>query len=302
MIDIPPEFVQRIIAVHGPRAQAWFEALPPLVSQLQDRWALEIGAPFLPLSYHYVTRARQHPDRAVVLKLGVPGAELAREAQCLIAFGGRGAVRLLESDLKLGALLLDRITPGWDIRSLDDAQAISATSDVLKRLHRPAPDASVFPTVQDWGKGFRRLRDKYGGQTGPIPGAIFARAEATFSDLANSMYRPVLLHGDLHHENILASDRDGWLAIDPQGVIGEPAYEVGAFLRNPMPSLLDRPNLEGALACRIQLFSETLGLDPIRLRGWGFAQAVLAAVWSIEDHEFGWEQWLAVANALQPSA
>jgi streptomycin 6-kinase len=129
-----------------------------------------------------------------------------------------------------------------------------------------------------------------------------AKAEATFFDLANSMSRPVLLHGDLHHENILASDRDGWLAIDPQGVIGEPAYEAGAFLRNPMPSFLDRPKLEEVLARRIQLFSETLGLDPIRLRGWGFAQAVLAAVWSIEDHESGWEQRLAVANALQPSA
>jgi streptomycin 6-kinase len=302
MIDIPPEFVQRTIDVHGPRAREWFEALPSLVSHLQDRWALEIGAPFLPLSYHYVTRARQNLDRAVLLKLGVPGVDLDREAQCLIAFGGRGAVRLLESDLKLGALLLERITPGWDIRGLDEAQAISATADVLKRLHRPAPDASAFPTVQDWGKGFGRLRDKYGGQTGPIPGAIFARAEATFFDLANSMSHPVLLHGDLHHENILASDRGGWLAIDPQGVVGEPAYEVGAFLRNPMPSLLDRPNLEGVLARRIQLFSETLGLDPIRLRGWDFAQAVLAAVWSIEDHESGWEQWLGVANALKRSA
>jgi streptomycin 6-kinase len=302
MIDFPPEFVQRTIAVHGPRAQEWLDTLPSLISQLQDRWALEIGAPFLPLSYHFVTRARQSPDREVVLKLAVPGQDLYREARCLVAFGGRGAVRLLESDLELGALLLERITPGWDIRGLDDAQAISATTDVLKRLHRPATDASMFSTVQDWGKGFHRLRGKYGGHTGPIPGAIFARAEAIFSDLANSMSRPVLLHGDLHHENILASARDGWLAIDPQGVIGEPAYEVGAFLRNPMPSLLDRPNLEQVLARRIQLFSETLGLDPIRLRGWGFAQAVLAAVWSIEDHESGWEQWVAVANALQRSA
>jgi streptomycin 6-kinase len=79
------------------------------------------------LSYHYGTRARQNPDRAVVLKLGLPGVDLNRGAQCLVAFGGRGAVRLLESDLKLGALLLERITPGCDIRGLDEAQAISAT-------------------------------------------------------------------------------------------------------------------------------------------------------------------------------
>ncbi len=97
------------------------------------------------------------------------------------------------------------------------------------------------------------------------------------------MAEPVLLHGDLHHENILAAEREPWLAIDPKGLVGEPAYEVGAWLRNPMPQLLDMPQPGRILARRINQLAEELGFDRARLRDWGLAQAMLSAWWSMED-------------------
>jgi streptomycin 6-kinase len=101
----------------------------------------------------------------------------------------------------------------------------------------------------------------------------------------------VLLHGDLHHGNVLAAAREPWLAIDPKGLTGEPAYEVGALLRNPLPQLLSWPHPARVTERRIAQLSEELGLERARVRGWGLAQAMLSAWWSIEDEgelgEFG---------------
>ena len=109
-------------------------------------------------------------------------------------------------------------------------------------------------------------------------------AETLFAELSASMAAPVLLHGDLHHDNILAAQRHPWLAIDPKGLIGEQAYETGALLRNPLQQLLQVPQPSRILSRRIDQLAEELALDRMRIRGWGLAQAVLSAWWSVEDH------------------
>jgi streptomycin 6-kinase len=91
-----------------------------------------------------------------------------------------------------------------------------------------------------------------------------------------------LLHGDLHHGNVLFDHKRGWLAIDPKGVAGELEYEAGAALRNPA----GRPDL--FLSCdivrrRMKRFEQVLHLDGDRALRWAFSQAVLSAIWSWED-------------------
>jgi len=154
------------------------------------------------------------------------------------------------------------------------------------------PPEHPFPTVAKWGAGFARLRATYGGATGPLPTDLVQRAEALFAELLNSSAEPVLLHGDFHHENILAAQRAPWLALDPKGVAGEPAYEVGALMRNP------RPQPAAVLARRADILAEVLGLDRGRLLQWSFAQAVLSAWWSVEDHGHGGENAIEVARSL----
>ena len=132
-----------------------------------------------------------------------------------------------------------------------------------------------------------------------MPEALVADAEGLFGELIGSMAEPVLLHGDLHHDNILAAQREPWLAIDPKGLVGEPAYEVGALLRNPhLRRLVAAPNVEQTMARRVAQLSEELSLDRERIRGWGLAQAVLSAWSSIEDHGLGWEPAIACAEIL----
>ncbi len=92
----------------------------------------------------------------------------------------------------------------------------------------------------------------------------------------------VLLHGDLHHDNILQNG-DDWLVIDPKGVIGQPAYEVAAFIRNPMPELLNHADAPNIIHKRINRLATILELPSQRILDWCFVQAVLSLVWAIED-------------------
>jgi streptomycin 6-kinase len=126
----------------------------------------------------------------------------------------------------------------------------------------------------------------------------YDQAERLFAELLSSAAAQVLLHGDLHHFNILSAERSPWLAIDPKGVIGEPAYEAGALLRNPFPKLLDLDDPGRLLSRRVSILAEALDLDARRIRGWAVAQAVLAAVWSIEDDESVNDYWVTCADLL----
>ena len=128
--------------------------------------------------------------------------------------------------------------------------------------------------------------------------SLTGRAADQFAELCDSSGEEVVLHGDLHHFNVLRSG-DGWLAIDPKGVVGERAYEPGALLRNPWPGLLDEPDPTGVLRRRSAQLAETLNLDLERVRAWAYVQALLAAAWCVEDG-FDPAFPLAVAERLEP--
>jgi streptomycin 6-kinase len=195
-------------------------------------------------------------------------------------FAGRGAVRLVAQAGR--ALLLERLAPGQALTQRvldgDDDGATAILCDVMTALHREAPAAADLPTVEDWGGDF----DPYRGGEGPLPVTMVNRAALWFDELCRSQGPRVVLHGDLHHDNVLFDARRGWLAIDPKGVVGERAYECGALLRNPTedasrfadPAIIDR---------RVGIICERLGFDRARVLGWCFAQAVLSAVWAVQD-------------------
>jgi streptomycin 6-kinase len=195
-------------------------------------------------------------------------------------------------------MLLERLQPGGPPAEVgDDEEATLAAAGVMKKLWRPAPPDHGFPTVSDWARGFGRLRRRYGGGTGPMPGKLVSVAEALFAELLASEGGPLLLHGDLHQENILSAGREPWLAIDPKGVVGEAAYDTAALLHNPVVAL-DAPDPRRLLERRLDVLSGELGLDRARVRAWGLAQAVLAAYWGLEDGGRVWEEALDFARLL----
>jgi len=287
-VEVPDRFAGRMARVWGEPGRRWLDRLPALVEQCAQRWSLTVARPF-PLSYTYVAPAIRADGSPAVLKLGVPGtAELATGAAALRLAGGHGMAALLDADLPAGALLLERVEPGEQLTALaaaDDEAATAVLVDVMRRIHRPVPEPEPLPTVARWGRAFAALRDRYGGGTGPFPAALVDRAERSYAELVASSAPPVLLHGDLHHDNVLRSDRAGWLAIDPKGLLGEPAFDVGALLHNPWPDLLTWPEPGRLLARRVDQLADGLGVDRTRVRDWGFAFAVLSAVWLDEDGE-----------------
>jgi streptomycin 6-kinase len=104
----------------------------------------------------------------------------------------------------------------------------------------------------------------------------------------------------LHHYNILAAERTAWLAVDPKGVVGEPAYEAGALLRNPVPHVFGWNDLAAKTARRVAMLAEQLDLPAERIAGWAYAQMVLSAWWSLEDGGAPDPGWEALLAALEP--
>jgi len=237
--------------------------------------------------------------KAGILRDGSPEKELVTEHDALRHFGGNGMVNLLDTDLSLGVLLLEQLIPGYPLRVVEaDDGATLIAAEVMRQLWKEPPSRHGFPTITDWASGLTKLKRQFGGGYGPFPGKLVEKAKEFFSELLQSSSRDIVLHGDLHHDNILQSERSPWLGIDPKGVIGEPGYEVGAFLRN-ISSQGDEKDLAGRLTRAIDQFSEYLGLDRQRIIKWGFAQSVLSAWWSYEDHERSWEDGLAWARRFE---
>jgi streptomycin 6-kinase len=282
MFFIPDEFAHKMIALAGAEGHAWIDRLPSILAACEQRWGLTIGLPF-DLSFNYVAPAIRSDGTPVVVKAFLPNGETS-QVEALRLFDGHGMVRLLSWDPDDEVMLLERLRPGTLLSTEeDDEKVTSIAASVMRQIWRTVPPGHTFPTVSDWGKGFARLRQHYGGGCGPFPVALLEEAETLFSELNASIAEPVLLHGDLHHENILAAEREPWLAIDPKGVVGEPAYETGALLRNQLSVVLKAPQPDRVMARRVDQLSDELDIDRARVRGWGLAQAVLSVWWDVED-------------------
>lgn len=297
-LDLPDHFVKTITSIHDDGAE-WIAALPEFLAAVAERYDLTLGAPFK-LSYNYVCEATRRDGTPVVLKLTPPYDEFYTEVAALRHYGVEGCVEVLDADPDAGIVILERIFPGTMLREVqDDDEATQIAAGVMMKLWRPLPAEHNFPTVAKWSEGLQRLRDDHNGSTGPLPAHLVERAEALYRELLNSAPPPVLLHGDLHHDNILRATRAPYLAIDPKGLAGEPAYEVGPLFYNPQPEIYQSPNLVQVLRRRLAILTEQLQIDRERLLACAFAHSVLSAAWSVEDGEAdGWQETIRISEAL----
>ena len=291
-----PEAFRRTVRGAFPEGAAWLESLPSRIEQCEHRWHVRIAGEPFDLSFNYVAPARTAEGRDVVVKIGVPRPELESEIRTLRLYGGGAAVELLDADEHQGMLLLERARPACKLSDVrDDEQATVIAARVMRDLWRPLPAGHTFPAAKHWAAGLGRLRRRFGGGTGPFEARLVEAAESLFEELPASGAPSVLVHGDLHHFNILSATRRPWLAIDPKGLAAEPAYDVGALLRNPSP---DRYLDAAVQRRRVELLAAELGLDRHRVAGWGVAQAVLSAWWHYEDGGAGWGSAMACAETL----
>ncbi len=233
------------------------EQMKAIADAVAADWGLELGEPFALSRYSYV--APVSPE--AVLKVAWAGDdESLHEAESLVVWDGDGAVRLLRSDPSRRALLQERAQPGTDLSELPEEHAVAAAVDVGRRLWRPA--AAPFRWIGDHVPGWIDRGEREGDEGSEL--VPLAR------ELLDSLEvgRTTLIHGDLHHHNIL-SHGGRYVAIDSKAMLGDPEYDVPSFLWNPLSyRMTDRARTERRIAAFVDA-----GLDDFKIRAWTVIRA-----------------------------
>jgi streptomycin 6-kinase len=261
---------------------AWRRSAPRLAVEVAADWGLTLGEPYLPGVGGHVVRVELGDGVPAVLKLFWPHREAEQEADALERWDGEGAVRLLARDDERSALLLERCEPGTFLSAAADPLGVLV--ELLPRLWKPADGfRTLAAEAEHWLDGpdlaavpDPRLRDA---------------ARALLRELGPTQGEPVLLHQDLHGENVLAAEREPWLVIDPKPLAGERDFQAAPIVRSRELGHSRRDVLY-----RLDRLCSELGLDRERARGWTIAQTVAwmggsdvdpahvdVAAWLLED-------------------
>jgi streptomycin 6-kinase len=278
-LKVPDQVVRMNLSANGEAGRAWLDALPGIVEQLCHRWDLSIGPAFEGGCVGFVAPADRGDGTRAVLKISLVDEETRTEADALRVWDGEGAVRLLDADPGLGALLLERLEPGAPLEHHPDRdRAISIGCSLLRRLWRTVPGDHPFPLVRDlaarWAREIPERFDRLGR---PFEAKLAGDAAQFCVEFATSSEPIVLANRDYHLGNVLAARREPWLLIDPKPLAGEPAFDTGHFLRSLLTPGVNRSRVD-ALVDRL---AAELRLRADAIRMWAFVRSIEDALWGI---------------------
>jgi streptomycin 6-kinase len=258
---------------------AWLDRLPAVAAELADRWALVLGGPFEGSHVSLAIPAERADGSRAVLKLNFPDSETEHEPDALAFWDGVGAARLLERADDLAALLVERLDPGaqlWAVGDEDEANTIAA--QVLGSLQRDpgegAPFRALAGEAERWSA---EIPERWQHAGRPFERSLVEELVRACDELAAGGARRVLLHQDFHGGNVLKSG-DGWRAIDPKPLVGDPAFDTASLLRDRRGLLADG-RFAARMRRRLDLLSEALELDRERMRLWGVVHAL---AWGVD--------------------
>ncbi|GAA2799843.1 aminoglycoside phosphotransferase family protein [Kribbella solani] len=282
-LDVPGSFAVSYVKMFGIEGEEWIAGLPALVQGLLDRWELkrdgDAGAGEASLVFPVV---RTDGSRAA-LKLQQPREETTAALIGLQAWNGDGIVRMLDHDPQSSAMLLEHLDNSRTLASLeDDDVAITTLAGIMARLHAaPAPE------------GLRGLGDIAYEMLASVPAAVAALPDPDdqrrVQDWASAVTELVgepgdrMLHWDLHYDNILAADREPWLAIDPEPLVGDPGFDLWPALDSQWDDVVAKGNPTRVVRRRFDLLTEVLRLDRGRAAGWTRGRLLQNALWDIAD-------------------
>lgn len=279
MIILPEKFVNTIIDIHKENGLKWLADFQELCLKCENRWQMKILTPF-ELSYNFVAPILFEDGKNGVIKLSVPNEEFTNEVEALRVFKDTGIVSMIDYDLKKGIILLEQLLPGYTLASIEnEEEAMYIASKVMKNLWKIAPESTILPTMLNREKSFRKIVETFPNGLGPISKELLLDAFTIFKEMLKSESTTYLLHGDLHHYNILFAGEASWKAIDPKGLIGEREYDIIQFLLNN----LEHKNIYKVIEKRIDILVKELDLNRERVLLWGYSHAVLSTCWSLED-------------------
>jgi len=291
--DVPADLARRLTgrpADHGVDGSAWLDQLPGLVNQQTAAWELTItGAP---MNGHnaLVLPVERHGDHHI-LKLSWPHLEADFEHIGLRHWDGNGIVKLIAADPGHHALLLESLDVGHDLRAVEVERACGVIGGLLGRLHIAAP-ANVPAFGDIVGEWLAPLRD----YPATVPRRYVDQALEVFDQLE---FTPRLLHLDLHYDNVLRSEREPWLAIDPKPVSGPPGFDIYPAVRNRVEEYSTGQQMRWQVQRRVEIVADAAGIDLDHARDWTLVHAVLNAHEEAENGQPALVTWhLAIVKVL----
>ena len=248
---------------------AWLDRLPQAITDLKQRWHLTLSPPFEEeASCSWVAPCVQQDGTPAVLKVGLPHMEAEHEIDGLLFWDGDPTVFVLEADLELNAMLLERCEPGTTLRERPENEQDQVIAKLLKRLWRALPETHPFRPLSEMIAAWVKESVE---QADCLPDVGLAKEGLhIFEALLNDAPCEVLLATDLHAGNVLRAQREPWLVIDPKPFYGDPAYDATQHLLNCKERLHSKP------IATISRFADLLDVDPERIRLWTFARLASA--------------------------
>ena len=269
-------FKKNIINIYGKQGKEWLERLPTITAALAKKYGLNDLTPVSNMSFNYVAMGYRNAQ-PIILKLGLNSKALTNEVLCLKAFSQHGGAEVLASADRM--IIMEQAISGVSIKEYfpnKDDDAIKILCATINNLHcATIPKNHHFHSVQFLLKTLDNNLD--------IPTEILTKAQHLRDNLLATTDKTVLLHGDLHHDNILKHG-DNWLVIDPKGFIGDPAFDTCAFISNPSPQLLAQTSCQQIIHHRIRLCAQLLAIPAQRIRDWHYVKVVLCWAWCLEDN------------------
>lgn len=264
---------------------AWLKALPDLLRQALDRRGLAVERVHAPGGRSsLVVLVRRADGGPAVLKLAPPQARPADEWAALAHWDGRGAVRPLDDPAGPGAgadgaLLLERLRPDVSVRSLPEARSMLEAAETLHRLWTEPPAGHAFETVAErTGRQAEAMRRTAGGAGDTDVAALVEAALDARRTLLAEPPRVVLLHGAFRQSKVLAAERMPWLAVGPEPLVGERAFDLARLVRDRVEDLIAAPSGAAITRRRVKRLAEALEVDRERLTGWTLFRAVESGV------------------------
>jgi streptomycin 6-kinase len=280
MLQVPGTLAERASRELGASGASWIGQLPDIIAAAGRRWSLtphSVLPPGMELSIAIaVTTAAGDP---AVLKACYPDANPRHEAAALTRWAGNGAAALLRADPVRGLLLVEQLAPGTSLRAEDDATTVLIAGRVLQQLW-VTPGQHSFPEQADRISGWlTTVPGQYRQLGSPFELELLHAAMTAARNLTVGSGLPVLLHGDFHRGNVLASARAGWLAVDPCPLVGDPEFDIADLAADLAEELVGGTGAAGRLAAVVSDFCQVLpGLDAQRIRDWMLAKRVVLAL------------------------
>lgn len=271
----PPQRLVRALGETAPSGDDWLEKLPELARQAVDLRELTVERVQVPGGRSsLVVLVRRADGTPAVLKLAPARARPESERAALARWGGLGAVQLVEPFAAEGVLVLERLHPDVSVRSLPEAKALLEAAGTLRRLWVEPPGDHAFETVAErTGRQAVALRGA-GSEVSALVSAALDAREALLA--APPEVR--LLHGTFRQSKVLAAERMPWLAVGPDPVVGECAFDLARLVRDRVEDLIATPSGAATTRRRVKRLAESLDVDQERLRGWTLFRAVESGV------------------------